>query len=144
SYLGADVKSEREKAAALDLLIAEARLNADEAESNKRQAAAELERLKSERATTKEKLQEARESARDALAEAIREMRAKYRELLDSTANISGGRREGLLTKAREIEQDFVAAAELLDQADVAPSREIEVGDTVQVRGRPHPATVLE
>ena len=144
SLLGTSAKSEREKAAALDALISEARASAEEMDRYKREAALELERLQGERAKTKEKLQSVRDSARDALAEAIREMRSKYRELLESTTHISGAKREELLEYAREIEQEFVEAAEHLEVADAPVAREIEVGDTVQVRGRPQPATVLD
>jgi DNA mismatch repair protein MutS2 len=87
SLLGESALSERQKAAQLDELISSAARDRDEAEEIRKGANAELARLREEREKLKTKLTDTREATRDALAEALREMRAKYRELLESTAH---------------------------------------------------------
>ncbi|MDQ2985877.1 MAG: endonuclease MutS2 [Armatimonadota bacterium] len=142
--LSETARSERDRSAQLDELIADAQSQLAEADQTLKQATADRAALKEERERQKEKLQEARESARDTLTEAIREMRAKYRELLDSTANLTGAKREEILGKARELEADFTEAAKTLADADEPAKSEVSVGDLVRVRGRAHAATVLE
>ena len=144
SLLGEAAVSERGKSAQLDALISEAQRDKDAAEELRREASAESVKLKEERNRLKEKLQEARESARDSIAEALREMRAKYRELLEATAQLSGGKREEILEQARALESDFNAASETLAEADKPREAAISQGDTVRVRGRAQLAQVLE
>jgi DNA mismatch repair protein MutS2 len=143
SLLGEFAIAERDKSAQLDALIAEARQQKDEAEQLRKEAKHEAAQLRDERTALKEKLNEARESARDAIAEAMREMRAKYRELLDATARISGAKREQILEQARDLETEFAKAAANLE-TPTAKSAPISVGDTVRLRGRAQLANVLE
>jgi DNA mismatch repair protein MutS2 len=144
SLLGEAAVAERGKSAQLDALISEAQRDKDAAEELRIEVSTESIRLKEERNRLKEKLQEARESARDSIAEAVREMRAKYRELLEATAQLSGGKREAILEQARSLEADFNAASAVLAQADKPRETKISQGDTVRVRGRAQLAKVLE
>lgn len=144
ALLSDTAKMERSKSAQLDELISSAEARKAESEEINRLAQTDRKKLQEERERVKEKLAEARESARDAIAEAIREMREKYRELLEATAKISGSRREELLEQARQIEEQFADASASLASADKPPETAFQPGDTVQVRGRAQPATVLE
>lgn len=144
SLLSDTAKRDRDKSAQLDELISNAEATKEESEEIRRSADADRQKLREERERVKEKLAEARESARDALADAIREMREKYRELLEATASLPGAKREALLEAAREIEVGFANASESLAEADKPQEASFEVGDTVQVRGRSQSATVLE
>jgi DNA mismatch repair protein MutS2 len=143
SLLGESAKSARDKSAVLDALISDAQEARAAADETNREAAQHLSKLKEERERTKEKLNEAREATRDALAEALREMRAKYRELLEATQTLPGNKREEVLQQARGLEEAFADASSSLSESERA-EKKIEVGDIVRVRGRAQLATVLE
>ncbi|MEO7453611.1 MAG: endonuclease MutS2 [Fimbriimonadales bacterium] len=143
SLLGESAVAERQKSARLDDLVSSAARERDEAEEIRKAANAELGKLREERENLKRKLTDTREATRDALAEALREMRAKYRELLDATTHLKGAQREEVLEKARELESEFAGAAKMLDDVPREVD-EIAVGDTVRVRGRAQLAQVLE
>jgi DNA mismatch repair protein MutS2 len=144
SLLSDTAKMDRDKSAQLDELIGKAEASKEEAEEIHRLAIAERKSLKEERERVKEKLADARESAREVLADAIREMREKYRDLLEATAKISGSKREEILQEARIIEQEFAGTSESLASTEQPQEATFQQGDTVQVRGRSQPATVLE
>jgi len=144
SLLSDSEKRDRKKSEQLDDLISAAEAARAEIEESRRLANAERAKLQEERERVKEKLVDARESAREIVADAIREMREKYRELLEVTAGLPGAKREELLEQARRLESEFIENTD-----DIAPTREpqevpYEPGDTVQVRGRAQAATVLE
>jgi DNA mismatch repair protein MutS2 len=142
-FLSDYARAERGKSARLDALIAEAITKTAQAEETKNAAAEELSRLQSEREHSKAKLANIREAALGELAEAIREMRSKYRELLEQTVHLQGAKREEILSEARRVEETFVKTADALRSPSVK-SPQIKEGDTVRVRGRAETAIVLE
>ena len=141
--LSDQARTDRGKAEKLDALIAEATSKREQAEELMRENAKELAKLKAERENVKQKLERVRESAQAELSEAIREMRAKYRALLASTASLAGQTREKVLEQAREVEEQFVEASHALEQSP-ENAQGISEGDVVRVRGRAQTAVVLE